>query len=37
MKLCDVLISGTGIAGLSLAIQLMEKKTRAKNYFTNKK
>jgi len=30
MKLCDVLISGTGIAGLSLAIQLMEKKPELK-------
>lgn len=30
MKSCDVLISGTGIAGLSLAIQLMEKKPELK-------
>ncbi len=30
MKSCDVLISGTGIAGLSVAIQLMEKNSELK-------
>lgn len=36
MKSCDVLISGTGIAGLSLAIQLIEKQPEIKIIFLTK-